>query len=440
MLKAAFKDWIGDGAVMMDRLLRDELQSLYRPRRWAPRWLNGWLHNRAEKRKRIPVIVEFHDHEDSYRDGMQQLKTHMNGHKRCRLKHEYAGIRSCAAELTAEAMKSLIAPDCQSRIKKLHFDRPVRALLDSARAAIRADDLTRFGLTGSGIRIAVLDTGVYPHPDLTQPTNRIAAFRDFVRGRTVPYDDNGHGTHCAGDAAGSGRLSDGAYRGTAPGADIVGVKVLDRNGSGALSTIIAGVEWCVANKAALNIRVMSLSLGSPAYGPAQDDPLVRAVENAWRAGIVVCAAAGNEGPDRGTISSPGTSPLVITVGAMNDHNTAERTGDSVAPFSSRGPTPDGIVKPDLLVPGVNIVSLRSPGSSIDRAEPGARVGSAYFSLSGTSMATPICAGIAALLLQRNPALTPDEVKRELLEGAENWGLSPYVQGEGYLDARKALDM
>ncbi len=181
-----------------------------------------------------------------------------------------------------------------------------------------------------------------------------------------------------------------------------------------------------------------MSLGSQATQPAAEDPVVKIVEEAWKQGIVVCIAAGNEGPDERTISSPGISPKIITVGAMDDQNTIERTDDIPADFSSRGPTIDGITKPDLLTPGVNIVSLRSPGSYLDKVSKSSRVAENYFSLSGTSMATPICAGVAALVLQQNPELTPDEVKEKLLNSAEDWGLPGNTQGKGYLDVSKLI--
>jgi len=203
---------------------------------------------------------------------------------------------------------------------------------------------------------------------------------------------------------------------------------------------MAGIQWCIDNKSKYNIKVISLSLGSTATVPAEEDPMVKIVNAAWESGIVVCVAAGNEGPEPQTIASPGISPKVITVGAMDDKNTKERTDDEVADFSSRGPTIDGIPKPDILSPGVNIVSLRSPNSHLDKLYKNNRVNKYYLSMSGTSMATPICAGVVALMLQANPNLTPDQVKKKLLETAEDWGLSANVQGAGYIQADKALNM
>lgn len=163
---------------------------------------------------------------------------------------------------------------------------------------------------------------------------RITAFKDFVKNKATPYDDNGHGTHCAGDVAGNGLLSDGKYRGPAPDANLVGIKVLNKMGSGSLSTVIAGIKWCIQNKSQYQINVLSLSLGSTAEQSAADDPGVKAVEAAWDNGMVVCVAAGNAGPSEQTIGSPGISSKVITVGAVDDHNTVDRSEDVVADFQA----------------------------------------------------------------------------------------------------------
>lgn len=166
---------------------------------------------------------------------------------------------------------------------------------------------------------------------------------------------------------------------------------------------------------------------------------MKIIENAWDKGIVVVAAAGNEGPDPSTISSPGISPKIITVGAMDDVDTVVRIDDQVADFSSRGPTPDGLVKPDILCPGVNIISLRSPKSYLDKMYKSSRIETNYFTLSGTSMATPICAGVVALMLQHNPNLNPDQIKQILLATAEDWALPSNVQGKGYINAERAVN-
>lgn len=320
---------------------------------------------------------------------------------------------------------------------RIYYDRKVYAFLDVASKTTKAFEVqSQMGFTGKGITIAVIDTGIHPHDDLIKPNNRIVGFADLVGNRKDPYDDQGHGTHCAGDAAGGGYQSEGLYVGPAYEANLVGVKVLDAEGGGNLSTVIRGVEWCIEHKEELGIRILSLSLGAPAFESYRDDPLCQAVEKAWHSGLVVCAAAGNEGPAPLTISTPGIDPVILTVGAADDRNTPERSDDEKAPFSSRGPTFDQLVKPDVYAPGTDIISLSVPGSPLERELPENRVGEHYIRLSGTSMATPICAGVIALMLEANPYLSPNDVKSILMSTAQ-----PMAGDQaGYLDARKAVEM
>jgi serine protease AprX len=285
----------------------------------------------------------------------------------------------------------------------------------------------------------VLDTGIYPHDDLVKPQNRIVAFKDFIRKRKKPYDDNGHGTHVAGDIAGNGYGSKGLYKAPAFESTVAGVKVLDKYGSGRISTIISGIEWCLENKDRFNIKAICMSLGSQAVQSYKEDILCEAVAKAWEAGILVCVAAGNEGPEKGTISSPGIDPRIITVGAANDKNTILRSDDEIAAFSSRGPTIDGLNKPDIVCPGTNIISLRSPNSYLDKQLTSSRVSKCYFTLSGTSMATPLCCAAAALLLEKDPKLTPGQVKEMITQSSQDMGFDRNTQGRGYLDIQRLLD-
>jgi serine protease AprX len=324
-------------------------------------------------------------------------------------------------------------------VHRVHLDRTMHALLDVATPAIGVTPESSSRLTGKNVAIAILDTGIYAHPDLTVPQNRIVAFYDVIQGKTKPYDDNGHGTHVAGCAAGNGGASGGRYKGPAPEASLVGVKVLDGSGQGSISDIIDGVQWCVQHKDQWGIRILSLSLGGPASESYRDDPLCQALEKAWRSGLFVCVAAGNEGPGAGTISSPGIHPLLLTVGAVDDKRSVPLEDDKPAPFSSRGPTIDGLTKPDIVAPGVNIISLRSPGSTLDKTYPERRVGEQYVALSGTSMATPICAGAAALLYEAKPEASPDEIKTALLAGAKDLFHNPNTAGKGYVQAAGAVD-
>ncbi|AEH46273.1 S8 family peptidase [Parageobacillus thermoglucosidasius] len=422
----------------LDRPLRHFLVSIYKPFLYTPCIIHKQLERWMKKMKRIPVIIQFHEE-----NGVFALKEVEKQHFRMKIHHQFRYIPSCSAEVTPQALEQILQ---RHDVKKVYLNRKVSALLNNAVPSANAKNVAVNGtaLSGKGVTIAIVDTGIYPHPDLE---GRIAGFVDFVNGRTEPYDDNGHGTHCAGDAAGNGSVSSGLYRGPAYEANVVGVKVLNKVGAGRLDTIIRGIEWCIQyNETSKDekIDIISLSLGgeSQPFPEENDDPLVQAAEKAWDKGIVVCAAAGNAGPEYRTISSPGISDKIITVGALDDRDTAEtREDDEIANFSSRGPTYYGVSKPDIVVPGVNIVSLRAPKSFLDKYQKQNRIGQYYMSMSGTSMATPICAGIVALMLQYKPDATPDEIKRALKEGAGLWkDRDPNIYGAGYVDAQRAIGL
>lgn len=310
----------------------------------------------------------------------------------------------------------------ESLIAKIYLDRQVQIHTSSSEQDkhahpsqwIAPDQTFSSDLSGKGVTIAVLDTGVAEHPDLTLPKNRLKEFVDFVHYRKKPYDDQGHGTHCAGTIAGNGYQSEGKYQGIAKEAQIVGVKVLDQYGGGKLSTVIRGIQWCVQKKEELQISILSLSLGCPVLEPYYLDPLAQAVQKAWYSGLLVVCSAGNEGPGLRTICTPGQEPSVLTVGALQKESDKWRIAD----FSSRGPTIDEIVKPDLYAPGVDIISLFSPSLyptyfSIDQL-----VDQDYIRLSGTSMASAVCAGIAAVLMQFAPNWTNQEIKQVMIQTVE----------------------
>ncbi len=266
---------------------------------------------------------------------------------------------------------------------------------------------------GRGVTVALLDTGVTPGPDLGE---RLLARVDLTAEHTG-VDTFGHGTHLAGLLAGDGTQSLERWTGAAEDADLVSVKVAAWDGATDVTSVVAGLHWVVANRARFGIRVVSLSYGTDGLGRAGTDPLAAAVEQAWRAGIVVVVSAGNAGAP-GTVTTPGDDPYVVTVGAADLAGTAQTADDVVAPFSSRGPTAQGLAKPDLLAPGVGLVGLRAPGSTIDTFRAGARVGGAYFRGAGTSQAAAIVSGVVARMVGANPALTPDQVKGILLATAD----------------------
>ncbi|AEK73648.1 subtilisin-like serine protease precursor [Thermococcus sp. 4557] len=298
--------------------------------------------------------------------------------------------------------------------------------LDESAAQVMATNLWNLGYDGSGITIAVIDTGIdASHPDLQ---GKVVGWKDYVNGRSSPYDDNGHGTHVSSIAAGTGAASNGKYKGMAPGAKLVGVKVLNAEGSGSISDIIAGVDWAVQNKDKYGIKVINLSLGSSQSSDGTDS-LSQAVNNAWDAGIVVCVAAGNSGPDKYTVGSPAAASKVITVGAVDKY-------DVITDFSSRGPTADGRLKPEVVAPGNWIIAARASGTQLTDVT----VGDYYVAAPGTSMATPHVAGISALLLQAHPSWTPDHVKTALIETADIVKpdeIADIAYGAGRVNAYKA---
>lgn len=278
--------------------------------------------------------------------------------------------------------------------------------------------------TGNGVGIALIDSGISPSLDLQ---GRIAAFYDFTRGgiATAPVDPYGHGTHIAGLIVGNGRASNGRFVGVASQARLIGLRVLDENGEGYTSDVIAAIEFAIARRHALGIDIINLSLGHPVLEPAATDPLVQAVERAVAAGIVVVASAGNNGinPETGEIgfggiNSPGNAPSALTVGSLRSRKNGDRRDDEVSDFSSRGPTwYDGLIKPDILAPGQGLISIANANSKLYKNPILRAAVTPYLRLSGSSMATGIASGVVALVIDAHrrdspgaPALTPNLVK------------------------------
>lgn len=290
------------------------------------------------------------------------------------------------------------------------------------------------GIDGKGVGVAVIDTGINDSGDLA---GKVIDGYDFSGEGSYTTDSFGHGTFVAGTIAGSGAGSDGAIKGVAPGVNLVALKVAGADGSSDVLRVITAVQWAVNHAAKDNIRVLNLSLGTDSTQDWRIDPLDAAVEGAWRAGLVVTVAAGNNGS--GGIGKPADDPYVITVGASDDATTLGNDDDTIAPFSSTGPTAAGIAKPDLVAPGAHIVSSRSPGSTIDTTYADSEVGSSYFRGSGTSFAAPQVAGAVALLLQQRPNLSNNNIKGMLMRSAVPLPNAPVTaQGQGELDVPALL--
>jgi serine protease AprX len=419
-----------------------------KPKRQHHTKLDKALNEVADGSGESDVIVEFVDN-----SGSDSVIRHEGGRvgKRLRI------LKAWQARLPNAFLKRLAD---NPKIKRIHKDREAFALLGRTAATVGAKTvLHQYGYTGAGIGVAVIDSGITNwHDDLTvnnRQGQRVSAFVDFVNGQTNKYDDWGHGTHVAGIIAGNGYDSYGARASIAPGAHLVVLKALDAQGRGRISDIIAALDWVVANKNQHNIRVVNMSLGAGVFESYNTDPLTLAAKRAVDAGIVVVAAAGNMGkahdgqPQYGAIPAPGNAPWVLTVGASSTNGTIDRRDDSIALFSSRGPTMiDFAAKPDLVAPGSGTVSLAVKGSTLYLQKAlylvngGGYLGlnySPYLTLSGTSMAAPVVSGTVALMLQANPDLTPNLVKAMLQFTAQDVSRYNYLtQGAGFLNTLGAV--
>ncbi len=348
-------------------------------------------------------------------------------------------------------VNALPALEADPEIKSVTIDHPIAVMDDLTNSATGVSSAWNAGFTGAGIGVAVIDSGINDsHPDLwdsTHTSSRVLYHQDFTGTATTnsngaKYDLYGHGTHVAGIIAGNGYLSGGHYSGVAPEASLIDLRALDANGAGTDSTVIAAIQQAIALKNAYNIRIINLSLGRGIPASYTQDPLCQAVEAAWNNGIVVVVAAGNLGRlsvygsnGFGTITAPGNDPFVITVGATKSNGSATPQAETKASYSSKGPTTyDHVLKPDLMAPGNAIVSLAAPGATLEASYPkdvvtGTDGKADYFTLSGTSMATPAVAGAAALMLEEQNTLTPDQVKARLMKTAYKMGMfstSSYV--------------
>jgi serine protease AprX len=365
-------------------------------------------------------------------------------------------INATVAEVPAHAVQTLSGHPLVAHVST---DRAVVGTMERTSATIGATTVREaYGYDGSGIGVAIIDSGVTPwHDDLASGDGgqRVVRFVDFVRNRPNPYDDYGHGTHVAGAIAGNGFDSGGARTGIAPRAHLMVLKVLDDRGNGRISDVIAAFDYILRRSAGLNIRIVNLSVATNVSESYSIDPLTVAAKQLVDAGIVVVAAAGNLGRTAdgfdaySGITAPGNAPWVLTVGASNHMGTTVRSDDQMAGFSSRGPTAvDYSAKPDLVAPGVGIESLSAENSTFYRTlSPYLLSGTVstgdlpYLSLTGTSMASPVVSGTIALMLQANPALTPNAVKAVLQYTAQVYqGYDPLTQGAGFLNALGAVEL
>lgn len=290
--------------------------------------------------------------------------------------------------------------------------------------AVRATDAWSLGLSGKGVTIALVDSGVEANQGAgaTDLGARVVGNISFNSQARAQADRYGHGTHVAGIAAGSGQYSQGKYVGIAPGASLYNVKFSADDGSGTESDLLTALGWIWENHAAQGLKVVNLSVTAATAQSYLTSPLSVAVERLWQSGLVVVVAAGNRGSAADAVHyPPANNPFVITVGAMDDKGTPDPADDAQASWSSRGTTQDGVRKPDVLAPGAHMVSLKACDScTLMAANPGNAVDGGYFRMGGTSMATPVVSGAAALLLEQNPSLTPGQVKWLFMQTSRSW--------------------
>jgi serine protease AprX len=315
----------------------------------------------------------------------------------------------------------------------------------SITAAMGATDWWNSGYTGAGVDVAIIDSGVAPVLGLNGP-NKVVYGPDLSLESQAPaltnLDTFGHGTFMAGLIAGDDGTA-GGYRGLAPDARLLSLKVATADGGADVTQVIAAINWVVQHKNdnGLNVRVLNLSYGTNSLQSSSIDPLSYAVEQAWKQGIVVVASAGNSGYQRGRgapgLASPAYNPFIIGVGGFDSKGTSDWHDDIVAPYSASSTGQGGAKNPDFVAPGSHLQGLRVPNSFIDASHPEGRMGDRFFRGSGTSEAAAVTSGAIALLLQKYPALSPDAVKRFIMDNAQKVpSFDSQAQGAGELTLRQ----
>lgn len=401
------------------------------------------------------LVVRYDQHPELFDD---ELVAELGGE----VIRSYDHLDMRAVSIPVASLESLATDE---NVDWLSLDDEMSATSVASRLAanIPASGSINAGYAGSNVGIAVLDTGVSKHADLSDSIfqysflNGAYPIPEIVNGQVVAQsssareDGFGHGTHVAGLLSGSGVESDAHFKGSATGAKVLALQVLDENGQGSMSDVMAALDWLLSYGPYFDIRVVNLSLGKGISESNATDPLVLAVENLWDAGMVVVVAAGNEGYEGSmTVTSPGNSRKVITVGSLTDNATGlDHSDDYVSSFSSQGPTiGDLVLKPDLLAPGNRVIGAATKNSKLGQLlksrlksckKNGCSDDAVYLEMSGTSMATPIVSAAVALMLDKDPTLSPATVKARLMRSAYKIDADPTESGAGLLNAEAALN-
>lgn len=410
--------------------------------------------------QRVAVIIQMADASDE----VERLAEKLGGE----ITADLHLINGFAAEMPAGAVAELarfrsvrwISPDAPMETTSKRDEIDTSNLQNAYIRAIRADQVwneARTYIQGQGVTVAVVDSGLYvydktllsdfktptkPNQDYWDQTYRVVGYYLACNADPRPTECAGlygHGQHILGIVGGDGSASNGSYIGVAPKVNLADVAVSDNYGAATASTVVQGLQWVYDHKEGLDIRVVNLSLNSSVLESYHTSPLAAAVEILWFNGVVVVVSAGNNGT--ADLYPPANDPFVITVGATDDRGTDTIQDDVIAPFSAYGNTQDGYPKPDLVAPGTNIISTMSDYAILARdLHPDNVVNSTYFRMSGTSTSAPMVAGAAALLLQDEPDLTPDQVKYRLMATAnKDWpGYDRVKAGAGYLDVFAAV--
>jgi serine protease AprX len=340
------------------------------------------------------------------------------------------GVRLVTQFVHDDYFDTIYIDDVQINFNDLCSAMPPNTYLDT----LRVPQVWDLGLDGSGVTVAVIDSGIALDDDFSDvageySSDRVIMQLGFNSSAYTVQDVFGHGTHVAGIIGGNGTKSDGVYQGVAPGVNLIGIKISDDYGMAYESDTVEALQWVFDHKDEYNIRVVNLSIQSTVEQSYHDSALDAAAEILWFNGIVVVAATGNKGPDNGfnpVLAAPANDPFIITVGASEEKGDADRANDSIASFTAYDETIDYFVKPEIIAPGKDIVSVLAGSSWWRNDHPDRFVEGGYFRISGTSMSTPMVAGAAALLLQSEPDLTPDQVKYRLLETAGKVGKANYL--------------